>query len=224
MLKAKKKLTRREIKEDKLVTFYFKAQDFYRLYQKWVHYGILAVVVLISLGIYIANSKQEAEEKASVELARGKAAYQNEDYDVAIDILSALTSDFSGTRAAAMGTLYLAKAYLAKKDYEQAEAYFRKYLDDYGDDPILKTAAAMGIAVVYDERGDFEKAAELYEEAAQMDKDSFKSNELLLAAARCYKLAGKKDEAARVLEDLLERKPTGQVATEARLYLSELRS
>lgn len=224
MLKAKKKLRRREIKEDKLVTYYFRAQEFYRRNQKLVNYAVIAVAALIFLGVYISNSKKAAEEKASVELARGKAAFASENYDVAIDVLSALTSDFDGTRAAGIGTIYLAHAYMAKKDYDEAERAFHRYLDDYGDDPILAVTAAAGIAACYDEKGDYGRAAELYEEAARKYKDSFKAPELLLSAARCYRLYGKQDEARRVLQTLLDRYPSSQLANDAKLYLAELRS
>ncbi|RMD91761.1 MAG: outer membrane protein assembly factor BamD [Calditrichaeota bacterium] len=224
MLKAKKKLTRKEIKQDKFVTYYFKTLDFYNAHKKEVHYALLAIVAVAALSFYVVNSKYAAEQKAAVELAKGKAAFQNGNYDVAIDVLSALTSDFSGTKSAGMGTLYLAKAYMAKKQYDLAEQNFKKYLDDYGDDPILSVSAAIGVAVTYDERGNYQKAAELYEQAAQKYKKSFKAPEMLLSAARCYKLAGKIEDARRVLNLLLKEHADSQYATDAKLFLAELRS
>ncbi len=224
MLKAKKKITRKEIKQDKFVTYYFKALELYRTRQKEITYGLLAVVVLIAFGFYYVSSKRAAEQKAAVELARAKAAYADENYDVAIDVLTQLTNNFSSTKSAAVGTIYLARAFLAKKDYDQAEAYFQKYLDDYGDDPILSLAAYEGIAVTYDERGDYARAAELYEKAAQKFPDSFKAPELLLAAGRCYKAADKKEDARRVLKKVVEKYADSQSVNDAKMYLAELTS
>ncbi len=223
MLKAKRKIKKKEIKQDKFVTYYFKTLDFYNQYKKEVHYGLIGLVAVFILGFYLVNSKKEAEQKAAVELARAKAAFVNENYDVAIDILTALTENFSSTRSAGVGTILLAKAHFAKKDYEQAEIYFRKYLDDYDDDPILALAAAEGIAATYDERGDYAKAAELYEKAANRFKDSFKAPELLLAAGRCYKLAGNTQDARRVFEELVKNYEKSQVVNDAKMYLAELR-
>jgi len=224
MLKAKKRLTRKEIKEDKLVTYYFKALDYYEAHKREFLYGAIAVVAIIAFGLYYMNSQKAAEQTASVEFAKGKAAYESGNYDAAIGILEALTSDFDGTHGAATGTIYLAKAYMAKGQYEDAERTFKKYLDDYGDDPILSLAAATGIAASHEARGEHDKAAEAYEKAAKKYKDSFKAPDLLFAAARSYKEAGRPQDAKRVLDQLLETYPESQVASDAKLMLGELRS
>ncbi|MDQ7052706.1 MAG: hypothetical protein Q9P14_07395 [candidate division KSB1 bacterium] len=74
MLKAKRKIKKKEIKQDKFVTYYFKTLDFYNQYKKEVHYGLIGLVAIFVLGFYIVNSKKAAEQKAAVELARAKAA------------------------------------------------------------------------------------------------------------------------------------------------------
>lgn len=224
MLKAKKKLTKREIKQDKLVTTYLKVRDFYDVHQRTLTYAFVGVLAVLMLGIFMYRSKQAAEQKSSVEFARGKAAFESGDYDAAIDILESLAEDFSGTKSAGMGILYLGKAYLQKGNFEQAEHDFREYLEDYSDDPILEIAAATGIAVSYDERGDYANAAIFYEKAAMDHKDSFKAPELLLSAARCFRLAEKPEEARRVLKKIVDAYPESQSVTEAKMYLSELNS
>ena len=224
MLKAKKRLTRREIKEDKLVTTYFQALDFYEAHKREFLYAAVALVAIIAFAFYYSNSKKAAEQTASVEFAKGKAAYDNGNYDAAIGILEALTADFDGTRGAASGTIVLAKCYMSKGQYKEAEQTFKKYLDDYGDDPIFSLAATAGIAASYEAQGDYGKAAQAYERAAKKYSDSFKAPEFLLSAARCYKKVNQPQDAKRVLNELIETYPKSQVVSDAKLLLGELRS
>lgn len=224
MLKAKKRLTRREIKQDKLVTTYFKTLDFLSKFKREFTYGLVALIAVGALGFFVVNSKRSAEKKAAVEFARGKAAFDNGDFAAAIDVFTALTADFSGTKSAGWGNIYLGKANLKMNNFEAAEKYFRTYLDDYDADPLLSLAAATGIAASYDQRGDYAKAAQFYENAAKTYKASFKAPELLISAARCYRLSGQKDDARRVLQMVIADYPESQSVSDAKMYLSEISS
>ncbi|MEK7729176.1 MAG: tetratricopeptide repeat protein, partial [candidate division KSB1 bacterium] len=121
-------------------------------------------------------------------------------------------------------TVYLANAFMFKKDYPVAERYYRTYLDDYDDDPILSAAAAAGIAATFDERGDFAKAAELYEQAAKKFSDSYRAPQLLMDAARCYRFAQKSEAALKALTELVEKYPKSKFVEEAKLLQAELKS
>lgn len=224
MLKPQKRLSKRELKQDKLVTAWFKVNDFVSHHSRDLLLGVIAVVVLVA-GVLWYNSYQKSQENvASVLLAHGKNSYEKQQVQAAIDTLLKLVNNYSGTPSAAVGTVYLANAFFQKKAYADAEKYYRQYLDDYGDDPILRIAAATGIAATYDERGDFAKAGELYEKAAKENRDSFRAPELYLQAARCYHLSKKSTEAARALALLLKEYPEAKQVEEAKLLQAELRS
>jgi TolA-binding protein len=221
MLKPKKKLTRREIKEDKLVTTWFKATEYLEQHVREALY-ILAGVVVVIVGIVLYNrSKVEAEESASVEFARAKTEYTNRNYAAAIDILKNVITNYSGTKSATVAIIYLANAYMQNKDYENAGKYYRQYLDDEGDDPILSVAAAAGVAATFDERGNYAEAAKLYEKAANDFEDSYRAPQLLMSAARCYKLTGQPEGVRRVGQNLLDKYPKSGLADEVKLLMAE---
>ncbi len=227
MLKPQKRLTRVEkkhMKEDKLVTFWFKAIEWIEQYQQYVLGGIIAVVLIIAGFYFYNNYKAGQEQHAAVMFANAKRLYDSQSYDAAVDTLVRMTNEYRGTPSAGVGTVYLANAFMFKKDYPVAERYYRAYLDDYDDDPILSAAASAGIAATFDERGDFAKAAELYEAAAKEFSESYRAPELLLSAARCYRFAQKGDAALQVLGKLVEKYPKSKFVEEAKLMQAELKS
>lgn len=227
MLKPQKRLSRvekQQMKEDKLVTFWFKAIEWIEQYQQYVLGGVAAVVVIIAGVFFYKNYKAGQEQQAAVQFANAKRLYDSQNYNAAVDTLVRLTNDYSGTQNAGVGTIYLANAFMFKKDYPVAERYFRTYLDDYDDDPILSAAASAGIAATFDERGDFAKAAELYEQAAKKFSESYRAPQFLMDAARCYRLAQKDDNALKALTQLVEKYPKSKFVEEAKLMQAELKS
>lgn len=224
MLKPQRKLTKRELKQDKFVTAWFKTTDYLNKHSREVLGGLAVVAGLIAVAIWYNYSVQQDEQKASVLLAHGKGAFEAQQYNAAVDSLVKLVNNHSGTPSAATGTIYLAHAFMQKKEYEFAEKYFQVYLDDYDNDPILSAAAAAGIAATHDERGNYAEAGKLYEKTAKDYKDSYRVPELLLHAARCYQLANRADDARRVLAQLVEDHPKSKFAEEAKLLQAELRS
>jgi len=227
MLKPQKRLTRREktqMKEDKLVTAWFKTVDYVEHNSKQFLFGAAAVVLLAGGGYFYRWNLQNQEQQASVLFAKGKLAFDNQNFDATIDSLGRLTNKYGGTSSAGVGTIYLANAFMQKKDYATAERYYRAYLDDYDDDAILSVAAVAGIAASFEERGEQAKAAELYEKAAKDYDESYRAPELLMSAARCYRATQNLEAARRVVSKLLEKYPESRFSEDAKLLQAELQS
>ncbi len=72
MLKAKKKLTKKELKEDKFVLTVFKAKDFLEEHSRQIAYGVLAVVAVVLIVSFYNSSRKKAEEAASVMLTEAQ--------------------------------------------------------------------------------------------------------------------------------------------------------
>ena len=222
MLQPKRKLgTHKEIKQDKLVTTFFQVQDWFEKYKKPVLYGVIAIIAIIAISSYSQSVSRNKEQEASVELAKGKTAYENARYQEATQILGPLISQYSGSQSAGFGTILLAKSFLALERYDEALQYFQAYLDDY-DDKLLTIAAHTGKASCYDQKGEYEQAAAAYEQAARADADSFKAPALLLSAARCFHLANDPGNARRVLHFLIDAYPDSQSLSSAKRMLAEL--
>lgn len=222
MLTPKKKITRHRMKEDKLVTTYFKVNDYINQHTREISYAVIGVVAVLVLAFLMMRSKREAEQNASVELAKAKIEFARQAYPAAIDILKNLVDNYDGTKSAGLGTIYLAQAYIKMKDYVNAEKAFESYLDDYDDDRLLSGTAAAGIAATYDERKEYGKAAGLYEKAAGSYPDLMHAPTWLMDAARCFSLAGNQQRAKQTLNKILEKYPKTAILDDAKSYLAEL--
>lgn len=221
MLKAKKKLTRRQIKEDKFITYYFKSHKYVTENKRSIISGAFFVAVII-IGFFIFSKKQvENEGKAIVELTKAKSEYFANNYENAVPLLRNLLQNYSGTKSGKEGMFYLANAYFSLKDFANAEASYREFLDKTDDD-ILNASALAGVAACLEEGAEFVEAAELYQQAAEKYGDGFMAPENLLNSARCYSLAGKKEAAQQMLGKLIEDYPKSRLKSDAEIMLAEL--
>ncbi|MFQ6112546.1 MAG: tetratricopeptide repeat protein [bacterium] len=221
MLKPRKKLTKRQIKQDKLVTYYFKATEYINQNSRIISTGVTAfVVILVAIFLYGKN-QQDKEKKASVELTKARAEYFQNDYESALNILQNLVENFGGTKSAKEGVYYLANAYFQLKKYDEAQKYYLKYLDSGGDD-ILEASALSGIAACYEETGKYLEAARTYKKAAEEYNEGFMAPQNLYNAARCFVLAGNKQAASEMLRQLIENYSNSSLKTDAEILLAEL--
>ncbi len=221
MLKAKKRLTKRQIKEDKLVTYYFQATDFLQRHSRNLLTALGAVVIVVMAVFLYANQKEKKEQDAVVALMEAKTEYFNGNYQGAAEKLQSIVTTYEGTESATTALFYLGNAQFQLKRYQEARAAFQDYLDN-GDDAIFRVSAAAGIAACLEEMGELEAAARAYERAAESDPGSFLAPENLMGAARCYSRAGDRAAARKVLQTLLERYADPQLKNDAEVMLAQL--
>jgi TolA-binding protein len=200
MLRPTKKITKREIKEDPLVTFYVRVQKFLQNYSKQLNIGFIALAAIIIIGVFVIRSKNRANVAASGRLGIAEQFYASMNYSRAIDEFNSIVTTYSGTKAAGRASFFLANAYFEQKDYENAENYYRLYLDDYGSNHMLYASSLAGIAACMESRNQFTEAASLYEKAAKKYSDSFQAPYYLKDAGRCYVNDGNSEEGKRVFE------------------------
>ena len=80
MLRPRKHITRREIKEDALVTTYFKIRKFVQKYSRYLNIGLLAILVIIVVAVFMSRSKANAEFTAAERLGIAEQSYNVSDY------------------------------------------------------------------------------------------------------------------------------------------------
>lgn len=222
MLKPKSRLSKKKIKEDKLVTFYFNAIEYYNKYQNYILGGLAAVVVLVLVSVYFSNMQTEKEGKASGKLAVARMHLSQMNTKVAIDTLEAVISEFSGTNSAGVACFYLANTYFQQQNTESAQIYYQKYLDDYDDDALISSSSLAGVAACLEQKKEYKEAAKLYEKSTQKYPQVFDSADKLMSAARCYRLAGIKENAKKIYEQVIEEYPNSGYKNDAELFLAQL--
>lgn len=229
MLRPKKKVTKKEIKQDTLVTGYFEAQAWYAENKKLVSYGLTVVVLMIVAIIVITNNMRTNNEKATVELGKVMRYYDQGTYELAINGnpaenirgLRAIVDDYGSTKAGEFAKLYLANSYFSLKNYSKALEY---YQDVDIADPLLTASAFAGAAACLEVAGKFEEAARNFEKAAAQKTFDAYVAENLHHAAMNFGAAGKKEKAVELLKRVKKEFPTSLYAREAERSIAQFSS
>lgn len=227
MLTKQKKLSRKEIKEDKLVEFYYKSQSFFEENKNkiFTYLGALALVVVAV--ILFMNYRSGQNDDAAVHLSKVMDMYDMGDYlgaiegkkDVKMLGLKDIVSEYGSTENGETAKIYLANSYanLGKPD----EAL--KYYEDYSGDIDLYVAASLaGQAGYYASKNEYEKAADLYMKASKVSKTDVMNSDYMFQAAVNYFDAGDKDQAKSLLQTIKEDYKTSAVYSQVDKYLTQL--
>jgi TolA-binding protein len=229
MLKPKKKITKKDLKEDKLVSTYFKTTQFFYQYKKYVSWGITGLVVLAIAGVIYFNNRSANEQKASTALGEILRYYDKGEYQTAIDGvpeknvmgLKEIVDNYGGSHPGDIAKFFLGNSYYSLGKYDEALKYFEDFGGSYAP---LRASAIAGAASCYEAKGDPKEAAEYFERAAAKSSDAQLTPEYLRNAARDYMLSGKKDRASELLKKLKKEYPTSAYARDADRMLAELPS
>ena len=227
MLTKQKKLSRKEIKEDKLVEFYYKSQSFFEENKNkiFTYLGALALVVVAV--ILFMNYRSGQNDDAAVHLSKVMDMYDMGDYlgaiegkkDVKMLGLKDIVAEYGSTENGETAKIYLANSYanLGKPD----EAL--KYYEDYsGDIDIYVAASLAGQAGYYASKNEYEKAADLYMKASKVSKTDVMNSDYMFQAAVNYFDAGDKDQAKSLLQTIKEDYKTSAVYSQVDKYLTQL--
>jgi TolA-binding protein len=226
MLKPKKGITKKEIKEDKLVTSYFKTRGWIEQNRRLVSYIISVPIILVAILWFVENNRRQSNERATTDLAKVYHLYDQGQYQLAVDGipqenirgLQSIVDDYGSTQAGEMAKLYLANSYFSMTNYDKALKYFQSV--DISD-KLLSSSALAGEASCYEAKGNHEEAANLYEQAASKYMTALQAPDDLFKAANNYSIAGKKDKAAEMLHRLKKEFPTSTYARDLDRYLAE---
>lgn len=225
MLAKKKKLGKKNYKEDKLVTYYSKSLEYFEIYRNQIIIGAAVLVVIIAAIIYFGNQARELEIEASAELAKISHLYESRNYEAVINGIpqnntpsfAEIADKYSGTEAGEIARINLAHAYFYTGQYDEAVEQYKKYS---GDIEIYEASALAGIAACYEAKGDAGEAADYYEDAAFVYENNPQNSEYLLNAAINYIKSDSPSRAEDLLKTLKEKYETSSQALEADKYLA----
>ena len=225
MLQKKKKLSKKEIKEDKLINFYKSAVVFFEKYKNkiFIYAGVLVAVAAIVY--FYVNQKSESNEKAGLELSRIMPLYDQGAYLEAIEGkqgtniigLKRIVEEFGGSENGETAKIYLANCYAFLGNYDEANKYYNDYS---GSIDYFEAASLAGQAGYYADQEDFEKAANLFLQASKMSEVNSQNPDYLLNAGIYYLKAGDKEEAKILFNRIKDDYTTSLANREVDKYLS----
>ncbi|GAB6283700.1 MAG: hypothetical protein STSR0008_24920 [Ignavibacterium sp.] len=227
MLKQKKKITRKEIKQDSLVTFYYKAISFYEEYRRQILIGFGAIAVVALIMIYTSQNRRNNNEKASLDLFKVMNLYDAGAYLEAIEGrptenikgLKKIVQEFDNTENGETAKIYLANAYYFLGKTEDAFKYYKDY---DGDNPLLVATSLAGQAAYYESKKDYKKSAELYNKAASVSELNVLNPQYLLFAGINYMKIGNNEKAKNLFKSIKKEYQTSPYLRDVDKYLTQL--
>lgn len=207
MLEARKKITKKQMKEDKLVTTYYKFQNIFLENQARILIGLGIVAVIVVAIILYTNKKSNDNRAGAAQLAKVMPIYEAGNYKDAINGQAAgniaglkkIVEDFSGTESGESARIFLANAYSFTGNNDAA---YEMYDDYSGSNPLFKATALANKGGIIESKKEFEKAADLYLEASKIDKTNPSNAEFMLKAGVAYLKAGNKEDAKILFETI----------------------
>jgi len=178
-----------------------------------------AVVLAIILVVFWSRSRGEKKVESDQQASIVVSSYVAGQYESSIQQAVQLQTTFGGTRAAVIADFIKGKAELQLGRFADAEQSFRSYLERSSKAPFYQQAAEVGLAASLEGQGRFREAGEKYATLAGSLKDD-QADEMLLNAARAYRLGGALDQARPLLQKIIENDKAG--ARPARLELAVL--
>ena len=203
MLRARKRISKKELKHDAMLEAIYKVEVFVKKYSKQVMYGGAGLLAVIVISAMMLNSKMEAEVKADSAVGIAQFKLLSGDFQDAEVRLEDALRKYPGTRAAREGKFFLANAHYLLGNMEEAEKYYLKFLAESSNDPILESSANSGLAAIKEDNNDNLSAANYYMKASVISTAKAQSKSYMLSSIRNYYKSGEIERAREMVEDIL---------------------
>ena len=218
---TRQRLTKRQIREDPLVTWTYNARAWVSDNMNRLLIGAIAVLVLVGGGMALRNSRQGAEESAAAQLARAQFQLWGNNTAQALELAEDVIARWPGTRSAVHSELVRADALLQSGRAREAIDGYSAFLDKTKDES-MRIVALRGKAAALEDSGQYAVAAGEYETLArQHDRGPVVAIDLM-AAARCRELQGDPSAARALYEEVLRDHPNLQERNLLEIKLREL--
>lgn len=225
LAKKKKKLKKKQIQEDKLITTFYQIQDFYEKYQKQIFFGVGIIAVIVVAFLYYTNKMKDDNVIATTEMSRIIPIYDSGNYQEAITGkpgtkivgLKYIVENYGSTEQGEVAKIYLANSYYFLGKYDKA---YKIYKDYSGSIKMFEAAALAGIGNCLEIKKDYLEAANHFKDAAFVVKANPLNASYLLQAGIDYLKANRKDEAKLYFKMIKDNYKNSQAARKVNRYLA----
>lgn len=205
---AQRRLTKHELKQDAFATAVFKAREWVEnnLQKTLIVAGSVIAVIAIVWGFFAWRSSQELT--AQKLFGQAGVEMRSNNPTAAIAQFQRLLDEHSGSSVAALGCFQLAQLQFRQRSFDDARVNYQRYIDEYGDDPMLVAAAWAGLAAIDEQAGFYAEALGKFVKAVDAYKDGFSATEYLRRAIRCAAAVNDSAKANELFERLKKDYPT----------------
>lgn len=219
MLNPRKKMTKKEIKEDKFVEVALSAKAYVEDNYKQVSIivaSVFGIILLIMVWNYV--HKQNIVKSSAI-LGKAQLEYQNLNYSKAKEFIIQLKDEYPGTDASDQGTFLYANLLYQEKKYDEAKELFKEFIDSYSGSNILVASGYAGYAACLEKEGNYEEAAEYYIRAQKKAKDFIEASNYLYLAGLNYTAVNEYDEAKDAFKKIVDEYESSERQSDAKAKL-----
>jgi TolA-binding protein len=222
--KQQKRLTKKEIKEDKVADSLLAVANFTRAHSRQIT-GVMIGILVVALIFTVARRQQRAAElEAQGLLARANLELKQGNYSSALQGYATVLERFRGTWAYSDAIFLSAGADFGTARYDSAMVLFEQYLGLKKRRDAFTVSAELGMAQCLEQMGRYGDAAESYLKVQREHPESPLAPDALFGAGRAYELAGNLERAEATYKDLIDRYPKSRQATLAKMPLLEVQA
>jgi TolA-binding protein len=200
-----KRIKKRRLKEDQLVTFTVKASQFIQEYFTQVVAGIVVLVVAVGAILLTAQLRRSAARESEQQLALAMSQYNARDVQGAASAFAAIVDKYGGQTAGEYSRYFLGKSLLAQGKYDEALGAFDGYIGKVGEEGPFYAGAVIGKASSLEGLHNYGAAADLLERLSQtLNEEDPRLAEVLFRAGRDYERSGSRDKARELFGKVAE--------------------
>lgn len=218
---------RQELRKNFFIDLYARALLFYQDHKRLAQgIGVALLVLALAIPGYIYYHQQQ-EQQAAQRLGQILPVYEQSNYQQALNGtgnqagLLSIADEYSNTDAGNLAAFYAADALYQLEQYDRALTYFQQF--EKGND-FFGASAFASQAAIYENRGNFERAAELYEQAASQYQNELITPRYLINAGQAYEQAGQYASAVDVYQRIQEEYPDVSQASTAKKYMARAKA
>jgi TolA-binding protein len=224
LARHRKKLTKKELKEDEVAEFFMQSGEYVREHSKKIA-GLVVVALIVVLVVTVAlRQRKAAEIEAQGWIARANLDLKQGNIDGAIQSYSTIMDRFRGTWSHSDANFFAANAHFMSGRYDSSLVLFERYLSLSKRREEFTASAKLGVAQCLEELGRYQDAADSYLKVQREHPDDPLAPDAILGAGRCYELAGDLRLAESTYSDLLELYPDSNQANLARMPLLQIQA
>jgi len=222
-LSPEKRISKRQMKQDKLVSTAFQISEYVQNNKKYFMAGVVSVII-IGLIIYLINYSIAQKGYAAEELyGKAQIASAMRQPTLAINDYKTIVEQYGSTKTADRACYMLGKAYYDQNNCDSAMYYFNVYINNYGKAIILLGGAYGGVANCLEKKSDFAGAGEYYFNAAELIDDDLQSPEFYMSAGRAFNKAGLYENAVMSYQLVVDKYPRTSYFSNAKKKLAEVK-
>lgn len=222
MLKPRKSLIKTVEKKSNLLTFSEKAQLFYEQYGRHSTYVLIGLVIVFGGWFGYRLIQQSSFSKADYAEMIARDAFAKGDYDAALQKVDAIIADYGSAPAAGSAMMMKGRIHESRSELDMAIQAYEKLIRKNSNQPYLVFNATYALGAINNGRGDYEKGAKYYRQAAQDLPEHFYAPQALLDAGRSYRKINKRDDAKEMFRTIITKYAKAREANDARTELAEL--